>query len=454
MGYVSPSKKFYQDLFEEHRLTLFLEGRYGSEHGYRKIWNEFRHNSQIKEYLTRAIDILRDKNASDEDKEEAEQKMQWTADHMRERIAAAKDDPNDPLHFSNAKSKNFTKGKTDDDAESYYNELENNIDAVAFAATSRKMRTSVENGWKMLGSGKNQGELTKTAKRGGTGVTSKTSKSDNVVIAPASDKKGEDTGKYKKVGISHKQGANTQIAAGEPGEIRGTGNQIAKEYASKFPKGKERDAEYKRILDMFDKIADNSDYRGDDENEINRRNSANKELWDKMAKKEPKILQSFTQANASGRGKFVGDKGSDMNRSSADVIVNVPATGKTNQVSSTKTVENQPGVIPDPSKSKGKDRPLTNRQRNNPKGKLPLIQGLANTVKNIVSTGVENQKQQNANATNPNNPPTQRQVVDNNKSVDQSIANQRATNGDPPSSLTGQNLITKNNELKKRGGLT
>tara|TARA_B100001113_G_scaffold76342_1_gene59700 strand:- start:32 stop:1312 length:1281 start_codon:yes stop_codon:yes gene_type:complete len=400
MGYVSPSKKFYQDLFKEHKLTLFLEGRYGSEHGYRKVWNEFRHNSQIKDYLTKAIDILRDKNASDEDKEEAEQKMQWTADHMRERIAAAKEDPNDPLHFSNAKSKNFTKGKTDDDAESYYNELENNIDAVAFAATSRKMRTSVENGWKMLSSGKSKGELTKTASRDGTGITSKTSKSDNVVIAPASDKKGEDTGKYKKVGISHKQGANTQIAAGEPGEIRGTGNQIAKEYASKFPKGKERDAEYKRILDMFDKIADNSDYRGDDENEIKRRNSANKELWDKMAKEEPKILQSFTQANASGRGKFVGDKGSDINRSTADVIVNVPATGKTNQVSSIKPIEKQPGVIPDPSKGKGEGRTLTNRQRNKLKNELPLIKGLANTVSNIVSNdvskGVERQAQQDA----------------------------------------------------------
>ena len=74
MGYVSPSKKFYQDLFEEHRLTMFLEGRYGSEHGYRKIWNEFRHNSQIKEYLTRAIDILRDKNASDEEKKRSRTK--------------------------------------------------------------------------------------------------------------------------------------------------------------------------------------------------------------------------------------------------------------------------------------------------------------------------------------------------------------------------------------------
>ncbi len=48
MGYVSPSKKFYQDLFEEHRLTLFLEGKYGSEHGYRKIWNRSKYIRRIR----------------------------------------------------------------------------------------------------------------------------------------------------------------------------------------------------------------------------------------------------------------------------------------------------------------------------------------------------------------------------------------------------------------------
>ena len=270
MGYVSPSTQFYKDLFEEHRLTLFLEGRYGSEHGHRKVWNEFRHNKTIRTALGQAVDILNNKNASDEDKEEAEKLMKSAADHMRSRIEKAKEDPEDPLHFNNAKSRNFTGGKTNDDAESYYDELENNIDAVAYAVREKKMRAAVKDGWKMVTAGKEQGKLSKTALRGGAepyqqtkkqegetkaeykkrldreekatykGVTSKTSKSDNVLIDPTS--KNPDaaiTHDYKKIGVSHKQGEKTQVAGGEPGEVRGVGAVVAKQASMKKKKGPE-----------------------------------------------------------------------------------------------------------------------------------------------------------------------------------------------------------------------
>ena len=47
---------------------ILVEGRYGSEHGHRKVWNEFRHNKTIRTALGQAVDILNNKNASDKDK--------------------------------------------------------------------------------------------------------------------------------------------------------------------------------------------------------------------------------------------------------------------------------------------------------------------------------------------------------------------------------------------------
>ena len=62
---------------------ILVEGRYGSEHGHRTIWNEFRFNKSVKTALGQAVDILNNKNASDEDKEEAEKLLKSAADQMR-----------------------------------------------------------------------------------------------------------------------------------------------------------------------------------------------------------------------------------------------------------------------------------------------------------------------------------------------------------------------------------
>ncbi len=474
MGYVSPSKKFYQDLFEEHRLTLFLEGRYGSEHGYRKIWNEFRGNKTIRTALGKAVDILNNKNASDKDKEEAEELMKSAADHMRSRIEKAKNDPDDPLHFNNAKSKNFEKGKTDNDAESYYDELENNIDAVAYAAREKKMRGAVKDGWKMVTAGKEQGKLSKTALRGGAepyqqtkkqegetkaqykkrldreekatyrGGTSATSKSDNILLdpTPSKPKKGEKkdpsnqdplinplerTDKesdidhdYKKIGVSHKQGANTQVAGGEPGEILGIAATLAKDASMKKKKGPERDAEYNRVFDKFKDIASNADYRGDDASEINRRKASGQQKWNRMRDEDPELLQKYTQAQASRKGAFEKTKGGDMRDATAAIVTKVPATDKPKQGSSNKPISQQGGITPQVTKSKGKGRPLANRQlggtaNTTAKHELPLIQ----TIKNIVSKGVAQQAKQDA---TPETEPSD--VVRHN----QSIANRRRNN--------------------------
>ena len=376
---------------------ILVEGRYGSEHGHRTIWNEFRFNKSVKTALGQAVDILNNKNASDEDKEEAERLMKSAADQMRSRIEKAKDDLKDPLNFNNAQSKNFKKGKTDGDAESYYNELENNIDAVAYAAREKKMRAAVKDGWKMVTAGKEKGKLSKTALRGGAepyqqtkkqegetkakykkrldreekatyrGVTSKTSKSDNVLIDPTS--KNPDaaiTHDYKKIGVSHKQGEKTQVAGGEPGEVRGVGAVVAKQASMKKKKGPERDAEKERVFKTFKDVADTTDYRGDDESEIEKRKAAGQQLWNRLRDKDPKTLQRYTQAQASRRGVFDKTKGGDMRDATAAITTNVPATGKPQQGSSNRPISQMSGITPQVTKSKGgegSNRPMTSRQR-------------------------------------------------------------------------------------------
>ena len=383
---------------------ILVEGRYGSEHGHRKVWNEFRHNKTIRTALGQAVDILNNKNASDKDKEEAEKLMKSAADHMRSRIEKAKEDPEDPLNFNHAKSRNFTSGKTDDDAESYYDELENNIDAVAYSAREKKMRGAVKDGWKMVTAGKEQGKLSKTALRGGAepyqqtkkqegetkaqykkrldkeekatyrGVTSKTSKSDNILIDPTS--KNPDaaiTHDYKKIGVSHKQGANTQVAGGEPGEVRGVGAVVAKDASMKKKKGPERDAEYNRVFDKFDRVADTTDYRGDDESEIETRKSSGQQIWNRMGDEDPETLQRYTQAQASRQGVFDKTKGRDMRDATAGITTKVQATGKPQQGSSNKPVSQQGPITPQVTKSKGgagSGRPLANRQLGGTANKL------------------------------------------------------------------------------------
>ena len=412
---------------------ILVEGRYASEHGHRKVWNEFRHNKTIRTSLGQAIDLLNNKNASDDDKEEAERLMASAAAHMRSRIERAKEDPEDPLNFNHdtVKSGNFKNGKTDDDAESYYNELENNIDAVAYSAREKKMRAAVKDGWKMVTAGKKQGELSKTALRGGAepyqqpkkreingkketdkqykdrldreekasyqGVTSGTSKSDNVLIDPTpskpkegekkdpsnqdplinplnrTDKESDIDHDYKKIGVSHKQGANTQIAGGEPGELRGVGAVVAKRASMKFPKGTERNNEYDRVFNMFRNIANTTDYRGSDPNQIRRRKAAAQQIWNRMSDEDPKTLQDFTQAQASRGGVFNKTTGGDMRDATAGIMTKVPATGKPQQGSSNKPVSQQGGIIPRPTKSKGGDegnRPMANRQLGGTANKL------------------------------------------------------------------------------------
>lgn len=398
---------------------ILVEGKYGSEHGHRKIWNEFRFNKTVKTALGQAVDILNNKNASDGDKEEAEKLMKSAADHMRSRIKKAKEDPEDPFHFNNAKSKNFTSGKTDDDAQSYYDELENNIDSVAYAAREKKMRAAVKDGWKMVTAGKEKGKLSKTALRGGAepyqqtkkqegetkakykkrldreekatyrGVTSKTSKSDNVLIDPTS--KNPDaaiTHDYKKIGVSHKQGEKTQVAGGEPGEVRGVGAVVAKQASMKKKKGPERDAEKERVFSKFRDVANTTDYRGDDESEIERRKASGQQKWNRMRDEDPETLQRYTQAQASRGGVFKKTKGGDMRDATAAITTKVPATGKPQQGSSNRPISQMGGITPQVTKSKGgegSNRPLASRQRAG--NEQPLVQRIRQKVRDIGGFG-------------------------------------------------------------------
>ena len=56
-------------------------------------------------------------------------------------------------------------GKTDDDEKSYWDQLDANVDAVAYAPSERKMRTAIEKGWTASGTGASSAELTKQLKR-------------------------------------------------------------------------------------------------------------------------------------------------------------------------------------------------------------------------------------------------------------------------------------------------
>ena len=264
----------------DHFKLLILEGPYDRERAMQRVWNLVKSVPDAQSEIEKAADLLdkidapepekyirkkvnpnydpKDKNSKqfirdrgsktissewedwnsnrstdeDSDRNAAQQAIENAVQSLRDRIATAKDDPEDDYHFDKADEEWFGNNeKRDKDADSYYGQLEANVGAVLSSVRDRSTRTGIRNGWEMQDpQGKASFELTGRAKRGGAdpsqapqGRTSKTSKTDLVIAGP----NGET------INISAKQGSSTFYSASEPGTQRGLADVAATELARK-----------------------------------------------------------------------------------------------------------------------------------------------------------------------------------------------------------------------------
>ena len=321
------------------------EGRYGNEHAYRKIWNELRYSKNWKK-AARLMDAGK--------KEEAEKLMREISASVRDRIESAKNNPKDPLHFSNADEKHFTKGKTADDEQSYYDNLDAVIDTVANSPKERKLRSAIKSssllGKEMVGTGTGTADLTPQAKE--AGAKSGTSKADNEIVSRRNSR--------FRIGVSNKEG-DAQIATTEPGDARAAGKTAARRYARtqvvQTTPRKERgesDEDYnKRVKE---RRSTEKQQRSEIETDINQSTSkiadygerqrvpkdqeaGNKDLVSKAQKeiddldsRRPGYRGFLTRALASGQGRFAGTDKKDKNvPGTASIAVQTPAVGKTDK---------------------------------------------------------------------------------------------------------------------------
>ncbi len=367
---------------------ILIEGDFKSENAYRVLWNKFVNQAEkeIHGELSNAVKL-----AKKDDEKGAKKVMSRAAELMRDSIDKAKNDPKHPLSFANSDSKDYTGGKTDDDEKSYWDQLDANVDAVAYAPSERKMRTAIEKGWTASGTGASSAELTKQVKKGtvgGSGLKSATQKSDVVLSDPNNEK--------SRIGISHKQGGATFLATGEPGEVRGVGSTAAKRVSkseiqyrpSRKEKG-ESDEDYKErqskeksevkrkqqqrrreLEDKTDRIATPLDYRGSDSREKTARKAQAQTAADDLRQKEPRYAREISQQHATGKDRFKGQTGT------ANVAVKVP--GRQSKATSTRDKGDvihsqgqktynigtgQETITPGASAGRGTGRPMTARYR-------------------------------------------------------------------------------------------
>ena len=358
---------------------ILVEGNYKSENAYRVLWNRFVNQAEkeIHDQLSNAA------NVATTDKEQSQEIMSRAAELMRSRIERAKGDSNDPLSFANSASNDYTGGKTDDDEDSYWNQLDANIDVIANAPSEKKMRNAVKNGWIASGTGASSAQLTKQVKRGtagGPGLTNATQKSDIELSDPNNEK--------TRIGISHKQGGNTFLATGEPGENRGVGSTAAKRVSkseiqyrpSKKKKGESPEVYNERqkrekaavkaqqqqrqrdLEDKIDSFATPLDYRGSDPDQKQGRKAEAQIPINALTRDEPQFARELTQQHATGKGRFKGQTGT------AGVAVKVPGItrGVVRHNQGQKTIDIKTGqetITPGASGGRGDGRPMTSRYR-------------------------------------------------------------------------------------------
>jgi hypothetical protein len=319
-----------------------IEGRYGNEHAYRKIWNELRYNKNWK----KAAALM---DAGKEN--EAKELMMQVSTSVRDRIEKAKNNPNDPLHFDNANSKEFTSGKTSGDEQSYYDNLDAVIDTVANSPKEKKLRGAIKSpvllGKRMRGTGTGTAQLTSQARE--AGAKSGTSKADNEIVDTRNKK-------YRQ-GISNKEG-DAQIATTEPGDAKAAAQSSARRYSKtqvvqSTPRKErgENDAEYRaRVVqnknnqiekrkeiekDINTSTSKVADY-GERQRVPQDQEAGNKDLVgkaqqeiDALDKKYPGYRGHLTRALASGQGRFAGTANKDRNApGTASIAVQTPAVGR------------------------------------------------------------------------------------------------------------------------------
>ena len=212
MGYVSPSKEYIK--------WMLSEGRYSAEASERKWWNEFRNSKHTNRAMKKAGELLVSGNKENE--EEAYALMASVRQEMLNRLEAAKDDPDDPLHFKHTEGKDsdFTSGRTSGDSDSYYDQMRAAVDSYVYSPESRHHRRGHRNRQQMIGSGKLRAQLTKAAQSAGLKDTAIT---DNILTTRTRPSKD-------RTNISDKQG-QTQISTSEPDVETHTSKVVGKKIA-------------------------------------------------------------------------------------------------------------------------------------------------------------------------------------------------------------------------------
>ena len=213
MGYISPSKDYIQ--------WILSEGRYSAEASERKWWNEFRNSKHTNRAMKKAGELLVSGNKEKE--EEAYSIMADVRKQMLDRLEAAKDNPDDPLHFRHTEGKDsdFTSGRGSDDSDSYYDQMRAAVDSYVYSPESRHHRRGHRNRQQMIGTGKLRAQLTKAAQAAGLKDTAIT---DNILTT-----RGGRTSKDR-TNISDKQG-QTQISTSEPDVETHTSKVVGKKIA-------------------------------------------------------------------------------------------------------------------------------------------------------------------------------------------------------------------------------
>lgn len=347
----------------------------------------------------------------EEDQKSAKELMSRISSIMRDRISAARNDPSNPLNFNNADPSDFTKGKTPTDSQSYYDNLEANIDAVSISPAYRELRGKAGK-WSAERTGNAQAELSKQAKLGDIsqgyqpspknegetnkdyvarikrekreyeqGIQSPIQKADATLTDPSNPS--------SYIGISHKKGPY-QLSAGEPRELLSVGKAAAKEVAKKeiqIPQGvkvtkelkdeirRKREERVEELMGRIRQIADLTSYRGRDREEMERRKEEAQSLWDNLVGKdsktsEPEFIKAYTARQKTGEDRYASQTGT------ANVMVQVPdpklsTEKKPHGTEITTTANRGAKKIVTPSASGGKSssnpdkpaRPMTNRQR-------------------------------------------------------------------------------------------
>ena len=199
---------------------ILVEGRYSAEASERKWWNEYRNSKFTNRAMKKAGELLA--SGDKEKEEEAYGIMMDVRQQMLDRLEAAKDNPDDPLHFKHTEGRDsdFTGGRGSGDSNSYYDQMRAAVDSYVYSPESRHHRRGHKNRQQMIGSGKLRAQLTKAAQAAGLKDTAIT---DNILTTRTRPSKD-------RTNISDKQG-QTQISTSEPDVETHTSKVVGKKIA-------------------------------------------------------------------------------------------------------------------------------------------------------------------------------------------------------------------------------